>query len=1169
MNKHIFFPAVTLVFLFNFVVTPLNAQFEPFIFSNAHYTHYVDHDTIWMAGVEGITKRQISTGTILERYDTYKSALTSFPYFSDICIDKMKRVWFCSESGLAVISNGKLTWNPYGPMLPELAGLGSIESSIATDSLGRIWLTGRESPYYFIYENGIWKRHWPSPLGTQRIKVSPVGKIYAIGYNGLSIHQDSSWFSIASGDLSDLVFDSDSSFYAVGDSIWHYENDIKPKVTMPHPGGRIEAVTLDKDRRLWIAGKFEGGVAWYDGGTWHSTHDSKNGAYTNLSIDHLGNIWATVHGIGTKYFNGQRWQWFWDGPLFVTNIAANDDGSLWIGFGGIIQRFYPNSRQIENHFIWEDSIRHRINYDLQAVAGNRFFSAVIAENSPSPSRLIWLDTAGQFQSVNMRSRASRGWPFWDFRQGMAVDKSDNVYSFFNDELSLYNPHTDFFQENILPDVPYLRSVKTDALDRVWVTDYKDLYMKKGSASSWKKYKDTHSAIDAAGPYCWVLLGPTIRRYDENGWESFDTPFTEDIRKDLVIIEATQDGQVWISPDRTSLYHFNGVKWAQYNMQDGSLPIPVHGMTADKDGTLWIWDSNTALARLKVDAGRVKGQLTAGLQCQNGVHDKIPPNIPVEVFNSERRLVALTDTSGNFSIAVPPGNYQVNTKPLRGLWQACSPVSIEVVANQEQTVSLPLQYQASSPYMRAEVGVQRLVRCREAIYQIEVCNHGNTTADSVSVTLALPPALTFLEANMPNRVLTDSTVSLSFGKIAVSDCLTALCTVKVGCDDVALGQTVCLKTHVFPDTLPSIGNSEWNKATLELRNECEPDSVVFVLKNTGKAKSAFVPWQVLKDTFLFKSGTLSLDVGEIRRFAFHRDTSIWQFSISQEPGHPYAPDPSLASTCQLLLSNGADDRDNKIESNTGNPFDRIECQVVVGSYDPNDKQAIPTGIGTAKSILPKQRLLQYTIRFQNTGTDTAFRVVVRDTLDPHLDWSSVVPGLSSHRYTMEKDSQHRILKFVFDPIHLPDSNVNEPASNGFLRFSVNINPKTPLKTQIRNRGAIYFDFNAPVLTNWVTHTIDTGFIKPYPHPIPIDEPVHIWCVPNPTFEDTWINIEPQIPSRTYILEIMDTNGKVQKTVAAGLSPYLLPCADFQAGLYFVRAISAGHTVGVAKLAIIRR
>ncbi|MEM1323594.1 MAG: T9SS type A sorting domain-containing protein, partial [Bacteroidota bacterium] len=144
-------------------------------------------------------------------------------------------------------------------------------------------------------------------------------------------------------------------------------------------------------------------------------------------------------------------------------------------------------------------------------------------------------------------------------------------------------------------------------------------------------------------------------------------------------------------------------------------------------------------------------------------------------------------------------------------------------------------------------------------------------------------------------------------------------------------------------------------------------------------------------------------------------------------------------------------------------------VVTGSYDPNDKQVVPSGEGAEGNISRQDSLLSYQIRFQNTGTDTAFTVVLRDTLDPNLDITTLLPGPSSHPYELDI-IKGNILEFTFNDIMLPDSFVNEPASNGFVIFDIQMRPDLAYGTTVSNTAAIYFDFNAPIITNTVVNTL---------------------------------------------------------------------------------------------------
>ncbi len=135
-------------------------------------------------------------------------------------------------------------------------------------------------------------------------------------------------------------------------------------------------------------------------------------------------------------------------------------------------------------------------------------------------------------------------------------------------------------------------------------------------------------------------------------------------------------------------------------------------------------------------------------------------------------------------------------------------------------------------------------------------------------------------------------------------------------------------------------------------------------------------------------------------------------------------------------------------------------VVVGAFDPNDKQVTP-------STLPVEQLdsadLRYVIRFQNTGNFPADFVIIRDTLPLQLDASTLRVTDASHPYSWRLYGES-ILEVRFDPIFLPDSFSNEPASHGFVAFNIRTQPNLPDGDSVLNRAAIYFDYNDPVITN---------------------------------------------------------------------------------------------------------
>lgn len=140
-----------------------------------------------------------------------------------------------------------------------------------------------------------------------------------------------------------------------------------------------------------------------------------------------------------------------------------------------------------------------------------------------------------------------------------------------------------------------------------------------------------------------------------------------------------------------------------------------------------------------------------------------------------------------------------------------------------------------------------------------------------------------------------------------------------------------------------------------------------------------------------------------------------------------------------------------------------------AYDPNDKTVSPEGLDSVGYVSKNQRL-EYLIRFQNTGNDTAFTVLIKDHLSENLDWNSLTIIGSSHPVQTSTE-QNGKANFLFSNIQLPDSNVNKLGSQGFVKFSISPKPGLLPNTSIHNTASIYFDYNPPIVTNTVTNTIE--------------------------------------------------------------------------------------------------
>ncbi|MFT7250445.1 MAG: putative repeat protein (TIGR01451 family), partial [Flavobacterium sp.] len=137
------------------------------------------------------------------------------------------------------------------------------------------------------------------------------------------------------------------------------------------------------------------------------------------------------------------------------------------------------------------------------------------------------------------------------------------------------------------------------------------------------------------------------------------------------------------------------------------------------------------------------------------------------------------------------------------------------------------------------------------------------------------------------------------------------------------------------------------------------------------------------------------------------------------------------------------------------------QVVIGSYDPNDKMEAHGETININSFTADD-YLYYTIRFQNTGTADAINVEIQDALNSQLNPTTLRMIDASHDYVLIKNNNQLTWKFA--DINLPSDSVSEELSQGYVSFKIKPNPGFVVNDMIPNTAEIYFDFNPAIITN---------------------------------------------------------------------------------------------------------
>lgn len=475
--------------------------------------------------------------------------------------------------------------------------------------------------------------------------------------------------------------------------------------------------------------------------------------------------------------------------------------------------------------------------------------------------------------------------------------------------------------------------------------------------------------------------------------------------------------------------------------------------------------------------------------------------------------------------------------------------------------IPVQLEQDCPLMQVDLAAPFLRRCFPNGYTVGYCNYSSQAIADVQVEVSLDPFMTFSSSELPATALGDNLFRFDIGHLQAGECGSFQLHFELDCEAV-LGQTHCSTARILPDTLcPQL--AEWSGANIEVEGNCEGDSVRLLIRNTGTGDMTEpLHFIVVEDVIMYMQDQFQLNSGQEFALApIPAEGQTWHIQAEQVPAHPYPG--SVAVTvegCNGLLTTGLA---NIFPTQNPNPFIAVDCQENIGAFDPNDKAARPLGYGPERFIQPDTDL-EYLIRFQNTGTDTAFTVVILDTLSQWLDPASVRPGAASHPFTFEVLDE-TVLRFTFSDILLPDSSSNEAASQGFVKFLVKQQPALDEGIRLENRAAIYFDFNEPIITNTEFHTISRDFIQVISNnthnPTAGWDPLTVF--PNPSAGEVTFRLPPGAPDAAAFL-LHDQLGRVVSQGTFGEGTFSLQRAGLAPGMYFYRIGINGQLLYSGKL-----
>jgi hypothetical protein len=609
-----------------------------------------------------------------------------------------------------------------------------------------------------------------------------------------------------------------------------------------------------------------------------------------------------------------------------------------------------------------------------------------------------------------------------------------------------------------------------------------------------------------------------------------------------LTKVTTDGSVvWTRPFRDLLVSDmartsdDGFLMAGINLTDANFS--TYDAWLVKTDSLGILFKNAISGKIARDANQ---------NCQVDSSELLLKNWVIEAKKLDgTQFFANTDATGNYFMPLDTGNYLLNIQPINQLWESCDTNVTISLSNSYDTVSTNFSVLtlADCPLLRVDLTASFFRRCFSSGGSVAFCNQGTATAIGATVRLIFNNLVTFESASVPFTQLAPGDFLFQIGDVAALECGQFSFQYFVSCDAV-LGQTLCISAQIKPDSF-CISPPNWSGASLVADALCESDSIRLLLKNIGSGNmTAPQEFIIVEDEVLMLMAPFQLISGDSVIVRLPANGSMRRIQSLQVANHPA---PGMVNASAENCGSAAQNFGFWLQypQDDGWPFSERECRQVVGSFDPNDKSATPLGYGPTHQILPRTDL-EYLINFQNTGTDTAFTVVIRDTLSAFLDPASVRIGAASHAVEWQLTGQNELI-FSFKNILLADSFVNEKASHGFVSFKISQKNDVSLGSVIENNAAIFFDFNDPIITNTVFHTIDTGFVKILiPSKTTESTTENFSVFPNPTRAGDYLFFEKNTFGQ---LRLTDVFGKIILVKNIFDAPIRLP-SDISAGTYFL-------------------
>jgi sugar lactone lactonase YvrE len=1024
--------------------------------------------------------------------------------------------------------------DPFTPVIGPLSFL-----SVDVDASGRLLLSGFR---LYRQEGSDWQAISPPGLEVYKMLKSPSGDFFFLGdnkivrFDGVATWDSSDVYLPGKQYLFDICFDAAGDlfgvFYSTGSNVpevWKFpQGDLSAPqlvVTAPPAYGYNTSVTyafsiaVDGLGRIWLNVNGTGFhfIRW-NGQTWTAFGGTNNGPFSNLNYnepqltgDADGALWMSNRYRSEPLFrlsDGSGFQPFGRSVTVQRGVVA-PDGQIWTCGSRFVVAYNPETAEYRQFFP-----KNNTSQFWYAVAVSPTTNQVFA----AEKNTIWTYN-GQVWSLFYANGSTSGQTF----NRLAAAPDGGIWATLSnsngpDSLYRFDPTNGQVFRFAAPNNDNFTGLSVSADSAAWVAHKSYIFRVKNGVITLFNAQTVGYPFTAPGIYIsgikadatgqiWAFADNVglIRRNTDGTWIAF-TPQNSGLYAASTLQDFSLDayGNPWISfgsfinANASAIQFFNGTTWKTYTRQNSNLPdVPVQNVLPAPDGKMW-FVSVSRFFSLEFLPRWLYGNIRRDNDddCQPDLTES-PLNQWIVQATSQsdgERLYGRSFDDGRYELNLDSAVYALKLLVPAPNWGDCDVTPLlDLTQIPVDSFDFAGEVLADCPLLNLDIGVPFLRRCYSNFYQIRWCNLGSLAADSAFVDLFLPPQLTLQNMGLPYDSLGPQRFRVDIGSVAAGDCGQFTMQVLVDCD-AEMGSTLCVSAAISPDTICA-DLPTWSGADLYADALCAADTVFFKIKNQGDgAMAQALEYVIIEDEVIMRTGSFQLPPVDSVIVPFPATSGYQRIQFPQEPGHPFFGLVSASIEGCGTGFGGWFFTNYPFEDPS--PFQERECSTVISSFDPNDKAATPQGVGDEHFILPNTRL-DYKIRFQNTGTDTAFTVTLRDTLSPWMDVATLQIGAASHPFVWDISGDSE-LTFRFDNILLPDSNTNEAASHGFVAFSIQHRADMPLGTVLENRAGIYFDFNAVVLTNTVFHTVDTGFLAINPSiaapEIPSESDLALYPVP---------------------------------------------------------------------------